>query len=88
MNPEFHLDQDIKKQIKHYLDQHYGADVAKTAAQLGLHTAADGHHLLMAAQANRILITHNGKDSSRCRTRGCAGLRRGVSRQSQSMPAS
>jgi len=27
-----------------------------------MHCASDGHHLLVAAQAGRILVTHNGKD--------------------------
>jgi hypothetical protein len=62
MNPQFHLDQDVNKQIKQYLNAHYTDDVAKTAAELGLHMASDGHHLLLAAQASRIFVTHNGKD--------------------------
>ncbi len=33
-----------------------------TSDPLGLHLAPDGHHLLMAAQAGRIFVTHNAKD--------------------------
>jgi len=62
MNPQFHLDQDVNKLVKQYLNAHYADDVAKTAAELGLSRASDGHHLLVAAQANRIFVTHNGKD--------------------------
>ena len=63
MTAQFHLDQDVDKRLKEHLNVHYGDDeVAKTAAELGLHRSLDGHHLLAAAQAGRILVTHNGKD--------------------------
>lgn len=62
MTPQFHLDQDVDKRLKEHLNAHYSDDVAKTAAELGLHRAPDGHPLLMAAQAGRIFVTHNGKD--------------------------
>lgn len=63
MNPRFHIDKDVAAALKHYLDRQYAnADCAVTAAGLGMHRASDGHHLLVAAQADRILVTHNGKD--------------------------
>lgn len=63
MTPRFHLDQDVDKRLKGHLNAYYGdAEAAKTAAELGLHRATDGHHLLMAAQADRIFVTHNAKD--------------------------
>ncbi len=63
MNPKFHLDQDIGRKLKDHLNAHYSdPNCAKTAAELGLHLAPDGHHLLMAAQADRIFVTHNAKD--------------------------
>jgi len=63
VNPRFHIDKDVAAALKQRLDLHYGnPDCAVTAANLGLHRASDGHHLLVAAQAGRILVTHNGKD--------------------------
>ncbi len=63
MNPTFHLDQDVGRKLKDHLNAHYSDPTcAKTAAELGLHLASDGHHLLMAAQADRIFVTHNAKD--------------------------
>ena len=63
MNPQFHLDQDVDKRVKELLNAHYGdPECVKTAAELGLHLASDGRHLLAAGQAGRILVTHNGKD--------------------------
>jgi hypothetical protein len=63
MNPRFHLDQDVNQLLKQYLNAHYNdPDCAKTATELDLHLASDGHHLLRAAQAGRIFVTHNGKD--------------------------
>lgn len=63
MNPAFHLDQDIGRKLKDHLNAHYSdPNCAKTAVELGLHLAPDGHHLLMAAQASRIFVTHNARD--------------------------
>lgn len=62
MNPQFHLDQDVGARLKHQLDVRFADDVAKTAAELGLQRASDGHHLIEAAKANRIFVTNNGKD--------------------------
>lgn len=63
MNPRFHLDQDVTREIARRLNAHYGdPECAKTATELGLHRAYDGHHLLVAAQAGRVFITHNGRD--------------------------
>lgn len=63
MNPRFHIDKDVAAALKQYLDAHYAdPECAVTAAGLGMHRASDGHHLLAAAQAGRILVTHNGKD--------------------------
>jgi len=63
MTAQFHLDQDVDKRLKEHLNVHYGNDEAvKTAAELGLHRSLDGHHLLAAAQAGRIFVTHNGKN--------------------------
>ncbi len=62
MNPQFHLDQDVGARLKNQLNIRYADDVAKTAAELGLQRASDGHHLIEAAKANRIFVTNNGKD--------------------------
>lgn len=63
MTPRFHIDKDVAAALKQYLNHHYAdPNCAVTAAQLGMHRASDGHHLLAAAQAGRILVTHNGKD--------------------------
>ncbi len=63
MNPRFHLDQDVFSRLKELLNTHYDdPDCVRTAVDLGLHRALDGHHLLVAAQAGRIFVTHNGID--------------------------
>ncbi len=63
MNPRFHIDKDVAAALKKRLDYQYAdPDCAVTAAESGMHRASDGHHLLVAAQAGRILVTHNGKD--------------------------
>lgn len=62
MNPQFHLDQDVGKRLKEQLNLRYADDVARTAAELGLSRASDGHHLLEAAEAKRILVTSNARD--------------------------
>lgn len=62
-DPRFHLDQDVTREVARWLNAHYGdAECAKAATELGLHRAHDGHHLLVAAQAGRIFVTHNRED--------------------------
>ncbi len=56
----FHLDQKVARDIADGLRFH-GHDVV-TANDAGLLDAADDIHLLAAADADRILVTHNGKD--------------------------
>ncbi len=63
MNPQFHIDQNVSPILKQHLSAYYDdPDCAKTATDLGLLRASDGHHLLLAAQAGRIFVTHNGDD--------------------------
>jgi len=63
MIPRFHLDQDVYRRLKELLNVFYDdPDCARTAAELGMHRALDGHHLLTSAQAGRIFVTHNTKD--------------------------
>jgi len=63
VNPQYHLDQDISRAVAELLNAHYrDTDCAKRATELGLFRAYDGHHLLVAAQTGRILVTHNAND--------------------------
>lgn len=63
MNPLFHLDKNGPPAIARLLNALYGDPTcAVTAASLGMSRALDGHHLLSAATAGRILVTYNAKD--------------------------
>jgi hypothetical protein len=62
MNPQFHLDQDVGRRLKEQLNLRYADDVARTATDLGLQRASEGHHLIEAAKANRIFVTSNVRD--------------------------
>ncbi len=56
----FHFDQNVARDIAEGLREH-GHDVM-TTNEAGLLDADDDIHLLAAADADRILVTHNGRD--------------------------
>ncbi len=60
MAADLHLDNDVALGYQALLRAH-GHDVT-TAAEAGLESAGDEQQLLSAAQARRILVTHNRKD--------------------------